>query len=103
MATTVSQTVTEPAHIVKTTLNFYLDPEKGGHTGFFPGTASSLRRKFDPAPVDVRDFRDRTAEFELEKQGFQLVEHKSAEKDFKDDDQIKAVVYPETEALLKSL
>jgi len=37
----------------------------------------------------------------LDKTGFQIVKHASAEKDFLDDDQIKKVYYPEVEELLK--
>lgn len=95
--------MTEPAHVVKTTLNFYFDPAHGGQTDFFPGTASSLRRKFNQTPVDIQDVRGHESEFNLDKQGFQLIEHESVEKDFKDDDQIKTLVYPETETLLKSM
>lgn len=69
----------------------------------FPGTVGSFRVKFDTAEVHIQDLRGREVDFNLDKQGFQLLRHTSVEKDFKDEHKIKSVIYPETEALLKSV
>src|ERR1700712_2207890 len=78
-----STTMLEPAgtKTVNTTLNFYLDPSKGGHTSYQIGVADYYRRKFDPHPVQIQEIRGREAEFDLETHGFQHHKHTSAEKD----------------------
>ena len=47
---------------------------------------------------DISGEEDR---YTLDSHGFQIYPHESAEKDFQDDDKIKADYYPETEQLLK--
>lgn len=51
--------------------------------------------------VTVRDVRGSEDNFTLDKNGFQFYKHVSTEKDFLDDEKIKAEYYPETEQLLK--
>ncbi|KAK7179858.1 hypothetical protein DPSP01_004591 [Paraphaeosphaeria sporulosa] len=51
--------------------------------------------------VTVRDVRGKEDQFSLDKNGFQFYKHVSKEKDFLDDEKIKAEYYPETEQLLK--
>ena len=58
-------------------------------------------RPFEVHPVTVRDVRGKENEYTLDKNGFQFYKHTSEEKDFKDDEEIKALYYPETENLLK--
>ena len=100
--TTVTQNPAQTA-VVNTTLNYYLEPSKGGHTSYQIGVSDYYRRKFDPHPAQVHNIRGREDEFKLETHGFQRVEHSSAEKDFDDTEQIKRVVYPETEQLIKDV
>jgi hypothetical protein len=50
--------------------------------------------------VPIQDGRALAHEFSLEKNGFQLVEHRTAVKDFFHDD-LKALYYPEVAALIK--
>lgn len=88
---------------VNTTLNYYLDPSKGGHTSYQIGVSDYYRRKFDIHTVQVHDIRGREDQFNLEKNGFQHLKHTSAEKDFVDDDQVRRVVYPETAQLIKDV
>lgn len=88
---------------VQTTLNYYLDPSQGGHTSYQIGVSDYYRRKFDPHPAQIQDIRGREADFNLEKHGFQHHKHTSAEKDFDRDEQVKRVVYPEVEQLLKGV
>nr|POE53252.1 hypothetical protein CFP56_28474 [Quercus suber] len=89
--------------VVETSLNFYLDPAKGGHTSYQVGTASYFRRKYEEHNVSIHDIRDCVDQYTLDIQGFQHRKHTSAERDFVDDDQVRRVVYPETEQLLKDL
>ena len=49
----------------------------------------------------VHDIRGSEDQYTLDTTGFQVVKHKSVEKDFLDDEQIKAQYYQETEELLK--
>jgi hypothetical protein len=54
-------------------------------------------------PVTVRDVRGREKDFTLDENGFQLHRHTASEKDFLDDEKIKAGYYAETEQLLKDV
>lgn len=92
-----------PMHTVRTTLNYYLPPSKGGTTVYYPGTASDKRRKHQPREVDVTDIRGREADFSLDVQGFQVVEHESREKTFDNDERIKQDYYPECAAVVKQM
>jgi hypothetical protein len=51
--------------------------------------------------VTVHDIRGETDKYTLDQQGFQIYTFPSAEKDFADDEKIKAEYYPEVESLLK--
>jgi hypothetical protein len=53
--------------------------------------------------VTVRDVRGREKDFTLDENGFQLHRHTASEKDFLDDEKIKAGYYAETEQLLKDV
>jgi hypothetical protein len=86
---------------INTTLNYYLDPALGGHSAFEVGTAGYYRRKFDEHPVQIHDIRGHEGDYSISKQGFQHVKHTSTEKNYTDDEQVKRVVYPEVEKLLK--
>lgn len=88
---------------VRTTLNYYLDPELGGHINITPGTPSFYRRKYATHPVTIHDMKGSEGQFNLSKQGFQIHPHESAGKEFKEEDQIKDFYYPETEARLKQM
>src|SRR5439155_10589175 len=54
-------------------------------------------------PVEIRDGRPARKEFSLDENGFVLVDHKSAVKDFFDPRQLESVYYPELEQLVKEL
>jgi len=101
MATSTTPTVSDwqPRH-VQTTLSYHLDVALGGASTYQPGSYGSYRRKFDRRTVTVHDIRGNEADYDLNKQGFQLYRHRSVEKDFRDEEKIKNEVYPETERLL---
>lgn len=66
------------------------------------GPNNIRRRKtgsVDPHPMTIEDGRE--AELSLEQNGFILVEHKTAVKNFFDVDELKSVYYPEVVALIK--
>jgi len=89
---------------INTTINYHLPAHLGGgDTILRPGTAYDKLRKHDAHHVQVHDFRGREGEFDLDRQGFQLIKHRSVESEFVDDQRIKDVVYPETAELLKKV
>jgi len=53
--------------------------------------------------VEIENGRVARRDFSLDENGFVLVEHKTAVKDFFDKNELEAVYYPEVAALLKSL
>ncbi|KIW26502.1 uncharacterized protein PV07_09592 [Cladophialophora immunda] len=91
------------AHVVQGTINYYLDPSKGGYTEFYPQTAGSFRRKYDPHPAQVADIRGFETEFNLDKHGFAIVQHESEEKEFADEEQVKDRLFSEVADLLKEV
>ncbi|KAF2682293.1 hypothetical protein K458DRAFT_444352 [Lentithecium fluviatile CBS 122367] len=58
-------------------------------------------RPFEVHAATVRDVRGKESEYTLDGNGFQFYKHTSEEKEFVDDEKIREVYYPETEALLK--
>lgn len=89
--------------MVQANLNFYLDPQEGGHAYFSVGTAGSYRRKFDQHAVNITDVKGQEQDFTLEAHGFQFCKQALEEKTFEDEDVIKSTVYSETESLIKEL
>jgi hypothetical protein len=51
--------------------------------------------------VTIRDARPLTNQLSLDKEGFVLLHHQSAVKNFYDEDEIKSVYYPECECVMK--
>jgi hypothetical protein len=115
--TTVQSGVTK--HHVHTKLNYYKPNADGSppapavrtHSVFmcwlsltlrqYIGKPETYERPVNPVDVQVYDIRGETDKYTLDKQGFQIYNFPSAEKDFQDDDKIKAEYYPEVERLLK--
>jgi len=87
---------------VDTVLNYYKAPEDGSppHPTYVD-RPETYDRPIEPRDVTVRDIRGQDHLYSLDKNGFQIYPHTSVEKDFVDDEQIKASYYPETEQLLK--
>lgn len=86
-----------------TTLYYYLEVKDGGIIQTYPGTAFEKRRKHVPHAMKVRDLRPIKDEFTLDKNGFQLVNFPTKEKEFLDEEEVKRVYYPECQALIKKL
>ncbi|KAK4962444.1 hypothetical protein LTR10_000070 [Elasticomyces elasticus] len=89
---------------INTTINYYLDAARGGgDTVFRPGTVYDKLRKHDIQAVEVRDIRGQESQYDLDTCGFQLVQHRSIENEFEDEEKIKGDVYAETAELLKTV
>ncbi|KPI42179.1 uncharacterized protein AB675_5458 [Cyphellophora attinorum] len=98
--TTVQTGVTK--HHVRTILNYHKPNEDGSPPhATYVGRPETYERPVDPVEVTINDIRGETDKYNLDSNGFQLYNFPSAEKDFLDDDKIKAEYYPETERLLK--
>lgn len=65
------------------------------------GKPESYERPVNPVKLTVTDIRGDVDKYSLDGNGFAIYNFASAEKDFVDDDKIKAEYYAETERLLK--
>ncbi|ROW06537.1 hypothetical protein VMCG_04396 [Cytospora schulzeri] len=99
-------TSTVPRGPVTATL-YYFDPPADGAQPFFhveTPPEGVPQRNFGDVPVDtpIDDIRGRESEYTLDRDAFQVIQGvlESKEKDFVDDDSIKANYYPEVEELL---
>ena len=54
----------------------------------------------EPHQVSIYDMRPIQHELDLDREGFDLVEHRSAVQDFWDDDEVRRVYYPEAERFI---
>ncbi|KAK4895220.1 hypothetical protein LTR27_006563 [Elasticomyces elasticus] len=89
---------------VSTTMNYYLDASHGGgDTVMRPGTVYNQLRRHDGHAVQVHDIRGHESQFDLDTHGFQLVQHRSVEDEFEDDEKVKQEVYAEIIDLLKQV
>ena len=99
-----SSVTTFQPHHVSTTLNYYKDPGDGSEPHpTYVGKPETYERPCETIHVTVHDLRNQEDQYSLDKNGFQICHHASIEKDFLDEEQIKASYYPETETLLKDL
>ncbi|RYP46929.1 hypothetical protein DL769_011359 [Monosporascus sp. CRB-8-3] len=91
-------------HDVDTVLNYHKPNEDGSppHPTYVD-RPETYERPVDVHPVHITDITGKEPDYTLDKNGFQVVSHTAQEKDFLDDDQIRAVYYPETEQLLKDV
>jgi hypothetical protein len=83
-------------------LKFYKANEDGSppHPTYID-RPETYERPYESHDVTIHDVRGDEQKYSLDKQGFQIYPHVSVEKDFINDEQIKAQYYPETEQLLK--
>ncbi|KAF7189193.1 Hydroxylase/desaturase asaB [Pseudocercospora fuligena] len=89
------------SHVVRSTLNYFLDPAKGGYKDFWFGTVGEKRRPFEYVEVPITDIRCSEDDFHLDKQGFQHVREPATEKEFVNLETIKKVYYPECAELVR--
>jgi hypothetical protein len=89
--------------MIAATLNYTVD------TGIKPVTETfgpnNIRSRntatHDPRNVAIHDGRPQAAKFTLDENGFAFIEHRTRMRDFFDPQELKAVYYPEVEALVR--
>ena len=87
---------------VETVFNYFKDSEDGSPPEpTYVNKPNTYDRPTVQKRLIVHDVRGREDQYTLDTTGFEIYKHESVEKDFLDDDKIKAVYYPETEELLK--
>ncbi|KAI1269044.1 hypothetical protein F5Y18DRAFT_373436 [Xylariaceae sp. FL1019] len=91
------------AAMVHTSMNYYLDPSKGGVRNCTFGTAGVLRRKFDTQPIQVQDVRGREDMFhDIHTRAFQLCKWKPSTEAL-DPNAIETIVRREAEEFVKKI
>ena len=89
---------------VDTVLNYFKPNADGSPPhATYVDKPETYHRENNSHNVTVRDIRGKEDQYTLDKSGFQIYKHVSKEKDFLDDEKIKAEYYPETEQLLKDV
>jgi hypothetical protein len=96
---------TESLPWVKAELNYLAPTKERPRTYTFDPPAGTLRSTVinDPHVVPIADARRLLADLTLDEEGFGLIRHTSAVRNFYDDEEVKRVYYPEAEAILKKL
>lgn len=91
-------------HDVETTLNYFKDNEDGSAPhATYVDRPETYDRPVAEHTVTIRDISGDESKYTLDKNGFQIHGHSSAEKEFLNDHQIQSVYYAETEKLLKDV
>ncbi|KAI1421926.1 hypothetical protein F5Y12DRAFT_787130 [Xylaria sp. FL1777] len=90
------------AAVIETTMNYYLDPSKGGAEMTTFGTVGVLRRKFDNHAIQVNDLRGCESEFDIHTHAFQPCRWNPSTASL-DSDEIKQLLYPEAEEFVKTI
>jgi len=88
---------------VEAVLNYALDTGEKPvtHTAVLNSTPVLRTGKREERRATIHNGRLLAHEFSLEREGFVLVRHESRVKEFYDEDELRAVYYPEIEALVK--
>jgi len=99
----LAQENNKPAkHDVATELFYYDDPGDGTPPApFYVGKPQTYVRPHAALNVTIKDITGDEDKYDLDSHGFQFVKHESKEKEFADDEKIKAEYYPEIGQLLK--
>lgn len=94
--------VSTAAH-VEAEVNYHLDEGQRPVNYAYPPPAGVPQSSAKPLPTRVRitDARQLAERPTLDRNGFQLLAHRSALADFRDETQIRSIYYPESEALLE--
>ncbi|KAI1271826.1 hypothetical protein F5Y07DRAFT_328269 [Xylaria sp. FL0933] len=90
------------AALVETTMNYYLDPSKGGTQTSTFGTVGVLRRKFDTHTIQIDDIRGRENDFNIHTHAFQPCKWKPSIASL-DSSEIKRCLYAEAEEFIKTI
>jgi hypothetical protein len=81
----------------------YLAPvtERPRYYAYEIGAEERPYMPLEPHRMKIHDMRPVSGELKLDKEGFELIEQRSAVRDFWDDDEVRKVYYPEAEAFIK--
>jgi hypothetical protein len=96
--------VVDKLAITETVLNYLEPTSERPRTYTYDPPANEPKTNIRNVGVEVpiRDARPIVGQITLDRHGFELVTHRSAVRDFYDDDEVKRVYYPEAERLLKA-
>jgi hypothetical protein len=91
--------------VVNARLNYLADATpKPVNYAYDPSTGVAHRSgKYLAQTVAIRNGRELLGRFSLDTNGFVLIEHETAVKDFYDPEEVESVYYPEVERLIKQL
>lgn len=80
----------------------YLGPmtERPRYYAYDAGPQARANMTHEPHRVRIRSLRPIQRELDLDRQGFELIEHRSAVTDFWNDDEVREVYYPEAERFI---
>src|SRR5579884_370203 len=94
---------TQQLPYVEAELNYIVPmPERPRYLAYDPEPGETRSNMtYDTHKVRISSMRPIADELDLDAQGFGLVEHRSAVRDFWDDDEVRRVYYPEAEAFIK--
>ena len=88
---------------VEATLNYLVDTGEKIVTEAGPGGTADMRGgKLDPRRIVIRNGRPFADDLVLDREGFRFVGHDTKVADFYDEAEVRAVYYPEMEALVKA-
>jgi hypothetical protein len=96
--------VVESLGVTEAILNYLEPTEERPRSYAYEPPANEPRTNIRNIGIEVaiRDARPIVGEITLDRNGFELVRHRSAVRDFYDEDEVKRVYYPEAERLLKA-
>lgn len=89
---------------IQSQLHYHKDPEDGAapHATYID-KPETFERPTETHSVTIHDVRGREGDYTLDGDGFGFITREAQEKDFLDDEKIKAGYYPEVEQLLKDV
>jgi hypothetical protein len=74
-----------------------MDEKPYSYTFEPPPGVPSQNTRYAPHRVAIRDLRPVASELSLDREGFALIRHRSAVRDFYDEEELRTVLYPEVE------
>src|SRR3984893_12391237 len=105
METSIQEQSDAGIEVVNARLNYLADatPKPVNYAYDPPAGVPRRSGKYAEHSVAVRNGREVLGELSLDTNGFVLIAHETAVKDFYDSDEVKSVYYPEVERLLKRM
>jgi len=93
-------------HLIKTLphvegeLNYLKPGKEKPRTYAFEQPGGAINPAHEPRKVRIHDMRPVAIQLSLEREGFELVSHRSAVDEFTDEEQLRRIYYPEAERLV---